>query len=120
MPLEVLRQRMAAYTNRIKRAPRGRGEEEILLPGERAYRSYEACLLGGIPVEDDARADLSAAAQQFGVSLTLQHLDSHRRVPGHQAIPSLSERSSDGIAEDVRMNRKPGAVTKKFRGRETE
>lgn len=75
MPLEALRQRMAAYINEIKSAPRGQGKEEILLPGERAYRSYEACLLDGIPVEDDVRADLNAAAQQFGVSLTLSSLE---------------------------------------------
>jgi ureidoglycolate dehydrogenase (NAD+) len=62
---------MAAYVGEIKSAPLAPGQDEILLPGERGYRSYQSCLEHGVPLEDDVRAELRACAQRFGVAAVL-------------------------------------------------
>ena len=71
MPVAELRHRTAAYVREIKAAPRATGQDEVLLPGERAHRSYEDCLEHGVLLEDDVRAELTSTAQRFGVATGL-------------------------------------------------
>jgi LDH2 family malate/lactate/ureidoglycolate dehydrogenase len=73
MPVADLRQRMAFYVLEIKAAPLAPGQDEILLPGERAHRSCESCLRLGMPLEDDVRVDLRATANRLGVDWPFQH-----------------------------------------------
>ena len=68
LPLDEVKQRVAAYVAAIKLRPVAPGQAELLAPGERAYRSFEACRADGVPLEDDVRADLQACAAQLGVA----------------------------------------------------
>jgi LDH2 family malate/lactate/ureidoglycolate dehydrogenase len=68
LPLDDVKQRVAAYVAAIKLRPLAPGQTELLAPGERAYRSFEACRVDGVPIEDDVRADLEACAAQLGVA----------------------------------------------------
>jgi LDH2 family malate/lactate/ureidoglycolate dehydrogenase len=67
MPLDLFRERMAAYVADLKSKPLAAGYEEILLPGERAARSIEDCRLNGVPVDDDVLARLAGYADDLGV-----------------------------------------------------
>jgi LDH2 family malate/lactate/ureidoglycolate dehydrogenase len=69
MPLDIFRERMAAYVADLKDKPLAPGHEEILLPGERAARSIEDCRLHGVPIEDDILRELSELSQQFSIPL---------------------------------------------------
>jgi LDH2 family malate/lactate/ureidoglycolate dehydrogenase len=68
LPLDDVKQRVAAYVAAIKLRPVAPGQSELLVPGERAHRSFEACRAEGVPIEDDVRADLQACAAQLGVA----------------------------------------------------
>jgi LDH2 family malate/lactate/ureidoglycolate dehydrogenase len=71
MPVAELRRRMAAYVDEIKNAPRQEGQEEILLPGERAHRSVQLCLSQGVPLDDEVIEDLRESATRLGVTANL-------------------------------------------------
>jgi LDH2 family malate/lactate/ureidoglycolate dehydrogenase len=71
LPLDEVKQRVAAYVAAIKLRPLAPGATELLAPGERAHRSYEACVTLGVPIEGDVRADLQACATQLVVASPL-------------------------------------------------
>lgn len=68
LPLDEVKQRVAAYVAAIKQRPVSPGTAELLAPGERAYRSFEACRERGVPIEDDVWAELQACATRLGVA----------------------------------------------------
>jgi LDH2 family malate/lactate/ureidoglycolate dehydrogenase len=67
MPPEEFRQRMAAFIADLKSNPLAPGSTEILVPGERAHRTYLLSLENGVPLEADVAADLRAWAQRLNV-----------------------------------------------------
>ena len=67
MPREAFRQRMAAFVADLKGNPLAPGQTEILVPGERAYRSDLRCRENGVPLEPDVQADLRTWAQHLHV-----------------------------------------------------
>jgi L-2-hydroxycarboxylate dehydrogenase (NAD+) len=71
LPLNEVKQRVGAYVAAIKLRPVLPGTTELLAPGERAHRSYEACRTEGVPFERDVRAELKACAERLGVSSPL-------------------------------------------------
>jgi len=68
LPLAEVKQRVAAYVAAIKQRSVAPGTTELLAPGERAYRSYQACMAVGVPIESDVRAELRACAAAAGVT----------------------------------------------------
>lgn len=52
----------------VKNLPRLAGVEEILIPGERGKRSYDARLRDGIPVSAEVWNTLKKAAEKYGVA----------------------------------------------------
>jgi LDH2 family malate/lactate/ureidoglycolate dehydrogenase len=67
LPLDEVKQRVGAYVAAIKLRPVSPGTVELLAPGERAHRSYEACRADGVPIEADVRAELRDCARKLGV-----------------------------------------------------
>ena len=67
MPIEEFRQRMLAFIADLKSNPLAPGSTEILVPGERAHRTYLLSLENGVPLEADVAADLRAWAQRLNV-----------------------------------------------------
>lgn len=67
LPLDEMKRRVAAYVAAIKLRPVAPGHAELLVPGERAHRAYEAARTGGIIPEDDVREELRSLAAQMGV-----------------------------------------------------
>lgn len=53
VPLEHFKKEVDGLISRIKANPTGTGVEEILIPGERAYRQRETHLKSGIHLDDD-------------------------------------------------------------------
>lgn len=68
MPLEVFRQRMAAFIADLKSNPLAPGQTEILVPGEKAHRTYLQSVANGVPVEPDIAAGLRDWAQKMKVN----------------------------------------------------
>jgi LDH2 family malate/lactate/ureidoglycolate dehydrogenase len=71
LPPEEMKRRVAAYVAAIKRRPVQPGQTELLVPGERAHRSYQAALRDGIVLEDDVQTDLRALAARLTVGSPL-------------------------------------------------
>lgn len=67
IPPEEFLRRMALFVADLKSNPLVPGYKEILLPGERAHRSYRTNLDCGVPVEEDVAAGLHGWAQQLNV-----------------------------------------------------
>lgn len=68
MPLAVFRQRVAEFVSDLKSNPPAPDYTEILLPGERAHRSYLRCLQAGVPLETDVSVRLRSWAEQLHVA----------------------------------------------------
>jgi LDH2 family malate/lactate/ureidoglycolate dehydrogenase len=68
LPLDEVKRRVAAYVAAIKLRPVAPGHNELLAPGERAHRAYEAARLHGIVPEDDVRDSLIGIASRLGVA----------------------------------------------------
>ena len=67
MPLDLFRERMAAYIVDLKAKPLAPGYDEILLPGERAARSIADCTRHGVPLEADVLRRLTECAASYRV-----------------------------------------------------
>lgn len=67
MPLEEFRQRMVTFITDLKGNPPAAGHTEILLPGEKAHRTYLMCIRNGVELETDVIAELQTWAQRFKV-----------------------------------------------------
>lgn len=67
MPLEEFRQRMAAFVADLKSNPLAPGKAEILLPGERAYRTRMMCLESGVSLEADVSTELREWSKKLAV-----------------------------------------------------
>jgi LDH2 family malate/lactate/ureidoglycolate dehydrogenase len=65
---DEMKRRVSAYVAAIKLRPVAPGYTELLAPGERAYRCYEAALANGIVPEDDVAEELQELASRFGVA----------------------------------------------------
>jgi LDH2 family malate/lactate/ureidoglycolate dehydrogenase len=53
----------------IKKLPRLNAEEEILIPGERGARTYEARARDGVSVSADVWSSLTKAAEKYGLAV---------------------------------------------------
>jgi ureidoglycolate dehydrogenase (NAD+) len=68
----LFRAGVARLADVLKALPRQAGFDEILLPGERGDRTYEARRARGIPIPPAVWADLARVAERFGVALPAQ------------------------------------------------
>ncbi len=71
MPLEEFRRRMDDFAAMCKSRPLRPGFDEILIPGEQEARRVARKTEAGVPLEDDALADLRALASELGVETDL-------------------------------------------------
>ena len=69
MPLSEFRERIVAFIADLKSNPLADGYTEILLPGERAHRTYLRNLQEGVTVETEVAAELHAWAERLNVTL---------------------------------------------------
>lgn len=68
-PLEAFLADGAALCEQVKAVPPAAGFDEVLLPGEPEHRSAESRRADGIPVDESAWAQLTAAAAEWGVAV---------------------------------------------------
>ena len=73
-PREQFEKRVEAYTRSIKTAAQAEGAA-IQVPGERAQRTYNDCLVNGVPVSEDLEALMQRLSQDFGVPLPWHNAD---------------------------------------------
>jgi len=64
---DAFKSRADALGSMLKATPRIPGVDEILLPGERAWRTSEAQATAGIALADEVFTDLAALANRLGV-----------------------------------------------------
>jgi LDH2 family malate/lactate/ureidoglycolate dehydrogenase len=69
VPLPVFRSRMDEYIRQIKAVPRAEGTREILIPGEKEWRTARERRVQGIPLPDAVANDLGELFRQFGADL---------------------------------------------------
>lgn len=68
MPLQDFNFRMDHMVQEIKASPKADGVEEILIPGERRFRTAEKRRRGGIPISDQLLGELNELAGEFGIA----------------------------------------------------
>jgi LDH2 family malate/lactate/ureidoglycolate dehydrogenase len=68
MPPKTFRYRMSAFIADLKSNPLAPGYDEILLPGEKAHRTLQACLRAGVPLEADVEVEVRQWANRLGVA----------------------------------------------------
>jgi LDH2 family malate/lactate/ureidoglycolate dehydrogenase len=71
MPAEGFHRRMTHFIADLKANPLAPGQKEILVPGEKAHRTYLQSVANGVPVEADVAADLREWAQKMKVGCPL-------------------------------------------------
>ena len=62
------RESVACFADAIRSTPKAPGHDEILLPGDRAYRTRERRLRDGIPIADAIWEDAQSWAKELGLS----------------------------------------------------
>jgi L-2-hydroxycarboxylate dehydrogenase (NAD+) len=63
----AFRRRVSAYLQRLKASPKAPGFDEILVPGERAYRTRRERLQSGIPHPDETWRSAAAYCRDLGL-----------------------------------------------------
>lgn len=72
MPLDEFRRRMDDFARMVKSRALRPGFDEVLIPGEQEARRVARKTEKGVPLEDDALADLRALAEELGVDAELE------------------------------------------------
>ncbi len=67
-PLDAFIEGVDVFSRAVRNSPAAPGVEEILLPGDRAYRTREERLRDGIPIEDAIWEDARGCAKKLGLS----------------------------------------------------
>ena len=68
-PLNAFKAEVGRFIDYVKSARRAPGVEEILVPGERSYRTRQRRLAQGIPVEDRTWARIAEIAGRLKVKI---------------------------------------------------
>jgi LDH2 family malate/lactate/ureidoglycolate dehydrogenase len=76
MDVESFKERIDASIDAIKSCKKMPGVTEILVPGERSFRTAVENSSMGIPIDDATCEELKILCQQYGVPFTLKRMDS--------------------------------------------
>jgi LDH2 family malate/lactate/ureidoglycolate dehydrogenase len=68
MDLKEFKSRIDRMIDEIKSSKKRQGTEEILVPGERSYRTYQENLRSGLPIDPATKKELEQLCEQFGIA----------------------------------------------------